>query len=353
MLHPGCAIVPAALAMAEREGANGMTFLKGVVVGYDIGGRINLALGPNLLREMSRCETTIGCNFGSAAAGAAIAKLNKTQVSHVLSYTAQQASGVMYWRRDTEHIEKAFIFGGMPARNGVTAVTFMQSGFTGIGDPFSGPDNFFEAFSPKAQPNLLIEELGRRYELMSSGIKRYSVGQPIQAPLDALLLLMEKHGINFKDVQEIIVRIPSNVFPIVDNRTMPDINIQHILAVTLLDGGLSFETTHSYDRMNHPNVLEAKKLIKVIADDDLAAAKISRQGIVEVTNKNGTKFREHVVSVRGSAEKPMTTKEVEAKCKELFVPVLGEERSRSIIDAIWNLEKIKNVHDLRPFLSAL
>lgn len=352
MMHPGCAIVPAALSMAEREASDGMTFLKGVVLGYDIGGRINLALGPNLLRKLSRAESSIGCIFGSAAAGAAIGRLKDDQVKTVLSYAAQQASGVNYWARDDEHIEKAFVFGGMPARNGVTAVTLVQSGFTGVMDPFSGPHNFLQAFSPDHHPELLVEELGSRYEMMLSNIKKYSVGAPIQAPLDALFLLMEKYRFTHDEVQGVVARLPSNVSQIVDNRTMPNINVQHILAVTLLDGGLTFETSHSYERMMDPRVIEMKKRITLIEDDDLAAAAISRQGIIEVTTKDGAVLIEHVVSVRGSAQNPMTSDEVEKKCRGLFVPVLGAERSRKLIDAVWNLEKVTNVRDLRPLLSA-
>ncbi|MFC1820167.1 MmgE/PrpD family protein, partial [Thermodesulfobacteriota bacterium] len=191
------------------------------------------------------------------------------------------------------------------------------------------------------------------YEIMSSGIKKYSVGAPMQAPVDALFLLMERHGFKLKDVLDISVRLPSNVSSIVDNRTMPNINIQHIFAVILLDGDLTFEATHSYERMNDPNVIETKKIVTLIPDDELAAAKISRQGIVEVTTKDGARLREHVVSVRGSAENPMTTEEVEKKCLDLLVPVLGEDRSKKLIDAIWNLEQVRNVRELRPLLSPL
>ena len=61
----------------------------------------------------------------------------------VLDYTAQQSSGIVAWRRDTDHIEKGFVFGGMPARNGVTSALVVQSGWTGVDDIFSGADNFF------------------------------------------------------------------------------------------------------------------------------------------------------------------------------------------------------------------
>ena len=70
----------------------------------------------------------------------------------VLDYAAQQASGVAAWQRDTEHIEKSLVFGGFPARNGVSAALLIQLGGTGVEDILSGPDNFLVAFAPKADP---------------------------------------------------------------------------------------------------------------------------------------------------------------------------------------------------------
>lgn len=346
--HPGCAIVPAALSMAEREQMDGMGFLNAVVVGYDIGCRITQAIGVDHLRGKSFSTHGIGGTFGAAAAAASVARLKEDLVRYVLSYSAQQASGVHYWVRDEEHIEKAFVFGGMTARNGVTATILMQSGFTGIMDPFSGEHNFFVPFAPHTKPELLTEGLGSHYEIMLAHIKKFPVGLPIIAPLDALLLLTEKNKITSKEIEKMTVHVHSPSAQVVNNRNMPDINLQHLLAVTLLDRGLTFETAHSYDRMKDPAVLEVRKHITLIEDHEL----FPYQSIVEVVTKDGAKFREHVVKVLGTPEHPMTTEVVEKKCKELLDPILGEERAKTLISKIWNLEKVKNVRELRPLFSA-
>ena len=353
-MHPGSSIVPAALAMAEREKADGMSFLKGVVAGYDVGCRLTQALGAGNLRQASRSSHCIGGNFGAAAAAASVAGLDEHQVKYVLSYAAQQASGVTFLYRDEEHVQKAFVFAGMPARNGVTAAVLVQSGFTGVPDPFSGEENFFDAFSPIPNPRLelLAQGLGSEYEIMFTNIKKFSVGSPIQAPLDALLLLITKNGLTSENVENMIARLPDYGVPTVNDASMPNINLQYILAVTLLDGDLTFKAAHSYERMNDPAVLQVKRQIKLVDDPELSVAKIMRQGIVEVTTKDGTRLREHVVSVRGTAENPMTTGEVEKKSRELMAPVLGKGRTEKLIHTIWNLEQVRNVRQLRPLISA-
>ncbi len=351
LVHPGSAVVPAALAMSERGDVDGISFLKSVVVGYDVGCRMIQALGKDNLLQGSGATPGIGGCFGAASASAAVSRLDEDMIRYVLSYAAQQASGVNFWMRDKEHIEKAFVFGGMSARNGVTAAIMVQSGFTGVWDSLSGEHNFFDAFSTKPSPELLTEGLGNEYEIMFTDLKQFPVGFPIQAPLDALLKLMTRYRLTSKDVKSIVARLPAPGVHTVNNRNMPDINLQYILAAALLDGTLTFETAHSFERMNDPSVLEVRKRIILVEEPELTATKRTRQAIVEIITKDGTQLREHGVS-RGTVENPMTREEVEKKSRELMTPVLGEDRSEKLINKIWNLEQVTNMRELRPLLSA-
>src|SRR6476660_1879947 len=172
LTHPGCGIVPAALAMAERDRRSGAALLRAVALGYDVGCRLTMALDAYQFREDGHSTHSFGPMFGAAAAAAALARLNERQVRHCLSFTAQQASGISCWMRDEEHIEKAFDFGGMPARNGVAAAAMVAHGFTGVEDVFSGERNFFVAYGRAPKPAELVRGLGSTYEIMNTNIKR-------------------------------------------------------------------------------------------------------------------------------------------------------------------------------------
>ncbi|MCG6534809.1 MAG: MmgE/PrpD family protein [Syntrophales bacterium LBB04] len=354
LTHPGAAAVPAALAIAERERANGMRFLKGVVAGYDIGCRITQALGVDTLRKQGRSTHSLGGTFGAAAAAASILRLKEDLVRYVLSYATHQASGALYYVRDEEHVEKSFVFAGMPARNGVTAAILVLSGFSGVSDPFTGDRNFFEGFPPTANPARLVEGLGSHYEIMETNIKKFAVGSPIQAPVDALLIMMAKHTLIAQNIESIAVYLPNaRAVNTVNNRDMPDINLQYLLAATLLDGELTYEAAHSYERMRDPAVVEVKKRISLASDPDLLnVAKTGRQALVQVTMKDGTHLKERVTAVRGTAGNPLSSKEVDNKCRDLLSPILGRERTARLIDRIWNLEKVTNMRNLRSLLTA-
>src|SRR5215207_229916 len=187
--HPGCAVIPAALAIAERMHAPGEKFLRAVVLGYDVCARLNYALGAEAFAAASRSTHSFGGVFGAGAAAGALLGLDAPQVRHLFSFCAQQASGVGCNVRDQDHIEKAFDFGGMPARNGVAAATMVAAGFTGVDDVFSGPRNFFMAFSNDPQPEILIDGLGSRFEILDTNIKKWTVGTPVQAVLDSVQAL--------------------------------------------------------------------------------------------------------------------------------------------------------------------
>jgi len=188
------------------------------------------------MMETHRSTHALSGIFGSAAAAACAAGLNTQQMRWLLSWTAQQASGLASWQRDTEHVEKAFDFGGMPARSGITSALFVAAGATGVDDIFSGTDNFLDAFGPKNSPEMLVEKLGERYEVTRTQIKKWTVGAPIQAPLDALDTLLKKYKFKPGDVREITVKVATDEAKIVDNREISDISLQHLMAVMLIDG---------------------------------------------------------------------------------------------------------------------
>ena len=350
LTHPGCGIVPAALAAAERERGSGEALLRSVALGYDVCARLTQSLNAYEFREDGHSTHSFGPIFGAAAAAGALLRLDENRTRYLLSYTAQQASGISCWMRDEEHIEKAFDFGGMPARNGVAAAAMVAHGFSGVEDVFSGERSFFVAYGRSPTPEVLVQGLGEDYEILRTNIKRWSVGSPIQAPLDALSLLIREHGLRADRVEKVVVRVAHQGANTTDNRNMPDICMQHMCAVMLLDGTVSFRSAHDDKRMRQPEVLELRRKILLQGDDALTRAMPSRQGIVEITLGDGRTLRNHVSAVRGTAENPMSRAEVDAKSYDLMAPVLGKARARKLCETVWNLEKLSDVRRLRPLL---
>jgi 2-methylcitrate dehydratase PrpD len=355
--HPGCAVVPAALALGEQFGAPGIHFLRAVALGYDIGTRVTMSMGgPSYQTLTHRSTHGTAQIFSAAAAAGCAARLGARQMRYLLDYTAQQSSGIGAWGRDADHMEKAFVFGGKSAAGGVTAALLVHAGWTGVDDIFSGADNFFEAFAPredgvmKADPGGMADGLGERYEIMRTNIKKWTVGSPIQATLDALELFFERRSFGADEVQKVVVRMASDEARTVNNREIPDICLQHMVAVMLLDKTASFAAAHDNARMKDPAVLRQRAKVELLADPRIDAVRPRREGIVELTLADGTQISEWIKDVRGTAENPMPRAEVAAKARDLMAPLLGKANSAKLIDTVLALERVKNVRQLRPLL---
>ena len=113
----------------------------------------------------------------------------------------------------------------------MTAATMVQMGFTGVWDVLDGEHNVLEALSPSPDPGQMLAALGARFFVMETAIKPYPVGYPIQPALDAFFALHRQHGLTVEQVARITVRLPEDGAGVVNNRSMPDVNCQHMLSL--------------------------------------------------------------------------------------------------------------------------
>ena len=247
---------------------------------------------------------------------------------YALSYAAQQVSGIWSWVRDAEHVEKAFDFSGMGARNGVTAAIMVQTGFTGVADVLDGEHNVLEALStePQARGNggRSGQPVLRHRNRDQDVLRRLSDPGAARRVPDAA----PRARPDADNVERIVVRLPEDGARIVNNRAMPDVNCQHIIAVALVDGSVSFEDSHSYERMEDPQVRAVKERVELVADRALMDPAAPRSGLVEVTLRDGRTVSHFTRHAPGTKENPLDTEGVNAKARDLMAPVLGDARDR-------------------------
>ena len=349
--HPGCSAVPAALAIGEKEGRSGLEMIRAVALGYDLCCRFLMALGPDHVRGTHRSAEGTSANFAAVGAAAALARLDETGMRFAISYAAQQVSGLWSWVKDEDHVEKAFDFAGMGARNGVTAVTMVQAGFTGVSDVLDGEHNMFIALSTEPKPEAMVADLGSRFYVTESAIKTFSVGYPIQSPLDAFLTLRREHGLNPGNVQHILVRLPADGASVVNNSAMPDVNCQHLVALALLKGAVSFEDSHDRALMQDPVLQRLRARVELVGDRALMDPEAPRGGFVEVTLNDGRKVNHLTRHPPGTKESPLDTAGVNAKVRDLMAPVLGAQKTEAVIRSVNALEGLDDVRKLRPILT--
>ena len=350
--HPGCAVVPAALAAGEEFGIDGARFLRAVTLGYDVGTRVVMAMGgfdfsdesslatPQHRRDLRRGGRGSVCRRSRRAPDALGARLCRTAILGHRRLAARHrphreglrvrrhagaerrhlgAAGAIGLERRRRHLHRRRQFlPGLRARRRLRA--------------------------------RLVEKLGERYEIARTNIKKWTVGSPIQGPLDAIEAMRSRKPFEADQVERVTVRLAPPVAEVVDNRDIPDICLQHMVAVMLLDKTVSFHAAHDKPRMQDAPTLRQRAKVNLVRDEELAKLLPVRVAVVEIELSDGSRLSERVSAVRGTPRNPMTRAEVIEKARDLTAPVLGRETSARLIEAVFAIEAVGDVRALRPLL---
>ena len=328
--HPGCAVIPAAIAAAEINNASSEVLLRAIALGYDIGARCNMALN---VRDPSKAKFSTHCFgglFGAAASSSACLNLNREEINSLISFTVQQASGLPYWNRDPDHIEKAFVFGGKGARDGLYSAFFAKSKMTSPPNPLTGERGLFACFAEDPQPKKLVDRLGDVFEIDNASIKKWCVGSPIQSVLDALEILISKHALDPAGVEKVSLTMPSDRIHIIDNASMPTVCLQHLVALMILKGDCTFSEAHDESLMTNSEILKIRGKIEIIKSDELVSARPARQSIVNIKLSGGKELKHHAKVVHGTPQRPMTEEDVAKKATSILGSVSSKDFSQLI-----------------------
>lgn len=342
-VQPGPAIVSAGLCISSLDHLPGSALLRAVIAGYELACRLPKALGINNGRRLGYSTHGYGPVFGTAAAVASLRGYTEKQVNHVLSYCAQQVSGSMQWLLDVDHIEKSFVFAGMPARNGLHAALLVESGFTGVADSLEAKGGWFTSRMFRQEgsdydPAYLVESLGERFEMPLVAYKRFPVGGPTQPVVQAMLELAPL--VDRTSIERIEIEMPGAVNAFA-NAEMPALNLPYLCSIILIDGALGFEMADSRERMsNDAEVRELMPRVSVAHDPDQEAEPRKESARVTIHLEDGTRETTFVEHVRGYPANPMSHDDVENKARELMSPVLGADRTEALIQMVWSLDSL-------------
>jgi 2-methylcitrate dehydratase PrpD len=342
-VQPGPAVVSAGICVAAVDHAPGAALLRAVITGYELCCRLPKALGIAHGRRLAYSSHGYGPVFGTAATVASLRRYSEETVNHMLSYCAQQASGSLQWLLDVGHVEKSFVFAGMPARNGAHAALLVESGFRGVPDSLEATGGWFTSRLFKAEgsdfnPGYLVEELGTRFEMPLVAYKRFPVGGPTQPVVQAMLELAPR--VRPTDVAAIEIEMPGSVNVFAGAR-MPALNLPYLCAVILIDGTLSFEMADSLQRKStDPEIQQLMARVSVAHDPAQEAVPRKESARVTIRLRDGRSESVFVEHVKGYPSSPFSHQDVESKARELMTPVLGSAKTDALIDLVWGIDEL-------------
>jgi 2-methylcitrate dehydratase PrpD len=342
-VQPGPSVVSAGICVAAVDHAPGAALLRAVITGYELSCRLPKALGIDHGRWLGYSSHGYGPLFGAAATIASVRRFSERTVNHMLSYCAQQASGSLQWLLDVHHVEKSFVFAGMPARNGVHAALLAEAGFTGVPDSLEAKGGWFTSrlFNTERSdfnPRYLVEQLGARFEMPLVAYKRFPVGGPTQPAVQAMLELAPR--VRREEVARVEIEMPGAV-GVFASAEMPALNLPYLCSVILIDGTLTFDVADSRQRWStDARVRQLMARVSVTHDPAQEAVPRKESARVTIRLQDGRSESVFVEHVRGYPSNPMTHDDVEQKARELISPVIGPAKTAALIDLVWRIDEL-------------
>jgi len=346
--HPEIITLPAALALAEQENRSGRDLILAVVAGGDLTNRIALSTG----RSSGWFTTTIAGVFGATAASGLMLGLDKLGMRDALGLALCQCSGTMQAvleRSLAKRMQSAFA-----ARNAVYAAQFAKHGINGPVEAFEGPGGFYTVFEP-GNVDILFDGLGQRFEIVNTGIKKFSSCACNHAAIEATCRLIDANPVKADDVKSINVTITPFMQQLVgapfDPSSNPQVaaqfSVQYSIASVLLRRKFGLDNL-TPQRAQDPEVFKLARRVKIEVDQN--ATEMLTPATVRIETANH-RFEETVYAVPGSFDAPLSDAEVTAKfhdCMKFGPAAMSDARAESLADAVAGLEKIERLGDFLP-----
>ena len=152
--HLTTVILPAALAIAEREGKTGKELMEAYILGCEVSAGISRGVDPTHYNLGWHSTGTEGI-FGAVAAVSKLLGLNGGQIAYALGIAASEASGL---RENFGTATKPF-HAGQAAAKGVKAALLAKLGFTSSKTAFEGKYGFCNVLSKNSRIDEITSNL--------------------------------------------------------------------------------------------------------------------------------------------------------------------------------------------------
>jgi 2-methylcitrate dehydratase PrpD len=345
ILHPAAPVIPAALAMAEREGASGREFLAAVVAGYEVAIRVGEAMGPSHYRfwhSTGTCGT-----FGAAAAAAKVLGLSRPEIAMALGSAGTQAAGL--WEFLVDGAMSKQLHPAKAAADGLLAALLAEQGFTAATRIFEGEKGFCRVMAAESDLGRLTQGLGSAPpRILAASFKAHAACYHTHSAIDAALEIRRKLSLQPADIERVQVALYPAALDLLEKVEPRDpyaakFNIPFCLATALAYGqvGLSAFTG---DRLRDPKIQGIMQRVSMVRDAELGKVYPDRwPAVVEITTRAGQSHAARIDYPKGDPKNPMSPEELVAKFHNLATPALTEDQRKRMVEACLQLEGSENL----------
>jgi 2-methylcitrate dehydratase PrpD len=349
-VHAEVVVVPAALAVAEKENASGKDLLTAVVAGYEVGCRILAAVNPSHARRGWHGTGTIG-TFCAAAAAGRVLDLDSNQMLNALGIAGSQASGI---QQVFGSMCKGF-HAGKAAMNGVLAAILARDGFTSVPDFLDGKAGFARVYGDSWKPEEITRDLRQSYKILGNKFKIHASCGCTHAAFEAVLDIVRRESLKAEDVEEIRVALPRLSMQQVGEKNDPQnpidakFSVAFSVALAIVVGKADLGQ-FTQKRLEDPRIRGIMKKVRAYEDEEQERNFLMNRAFgarVEIKTTNGRSLVSTVDVPKGYSNKtPLSTEELEEKYRthaKMALPTRKVEQTIQIIRGIEGLSSVKKL----------
>ena len=352
-LHAAAPVIPAALAMAEREHATGRDFLLAVALGYEVALRVGEAVNPSHYRFWH--PTGTAATFGAAAAAASLLRLSPVQMLHALGSAGTQASGL--WEFNADGAMSKSLHPGKAACNGILSADLARQGFTGATRILEGERGFFRATTTSYDASLITDALGSRWKIPENCYKLHSCCGHTHTAIDVALEHRAACGWRGAEALDRLERVEvatyAQGYEIVKEHDpatpyQAKFSLAYCVAAALLEGEVGLEQ-FSPDRFGasgvvSPAIAALLPRIDVGVVADITALYPAEWGTrVTFVHTDGKRVQLAATFPRGNPENPVSTQALADKLRGLVAPRYDAATAERAIATVLGLEALKDM----------
>ena len=337
--HPTGPVAAGLLAFSETMPVTGEDFLTALALGMEIECRMsNVLLLPPAQANVALYITGLTGPIGGAAALGRLLRLDAQRMVWAIGLAATQASGF----RGTHGSMAGLVVPALGARNGVTAALLAGKGFTCSEAILEGDNGFVDIFTSDADLDRAVANLGGHFEMLANAYKPYPCGIVIHAAIDACLDVAAQVSSG-----ETIARVTITVHPLtlmLTDRPAPTttleamISIHHWTAAALVRRKAGIAEAQ-LACVEDADVVAMRARITVVGDETLRR----EEAVAEATLRSGATLRCHVPHARGSAARPMTDDDLDAKFRGQANRVLPARTTEALLALCRDIEGASDV----------
>ncbi|MFH1212790.1 MAG: MmgE/PrpD family protein, partial [Candidatus Neomarinimicrobiota bacterium] len=352
--HPSD-LIPAALAMAERQGKSMREAIVAIVLAYEFEQRI-CEFGLPGVRERKWHHATL-TQFVSPIVAGKLLDLTEDQMVNAIGIGACHnhtigcpTAGKLTMMKNTVD--------PMAVQAGVFAALMAKEGYSGTEAIFEGKEGLMDVFGPNWDEEKMTGGLGESYRILNCSMKAFPTEALTHTHLTATLKLVNEHDIIPKDIDEVIITTIARACDILfdphkyepDSRETADHSLPYCIAAAIVDRQV-IVNSFSDEKLHDPRIREVIHKIKGEASLEFEKMFPAKQpSKVVIRTKDGKTVSQYLEYPKGDPREPMTDEDIAMKFNALSAAVLTPNRQAEIREAIVKLESFGSVADFMNLL---